>query len=55
MVELPEVLDVRLELLLDLLDCHLLPPVLAHEDGALGPGPQPLQLLDSLEWNLPVI
>ena len=55
MVQLPEMLDVCLIFLLDLLHGDLLCVVLAHKDGALGPRPKPLQILDGLEWNLPII
>ena len=55
MVQLPEMLDVGLELLLDLLDGDLLPVVLSRENGALGPRAEPLQVLDGLERNLPII
>ena len=55
MVQLPEMLDVGLELLLDFLDGDLLPVVLSHENGALGPRAEPLQVLDGLERNLPII
>ena len=55
MVQLPEMLDVGLELLLDFLDGDLLPVVLSHENGALGPRAQPAQVLDLLEGNFPVI
>ena len=55
MVEFSEVLDVSLIFLLDFLDCHLFPIVLAHEDSSLGTRAQPLQLLDGLKWYLPVI
>ena len=55
MVQLPEMFDVCLIFLLDFLHGDLLCVVLAHEDGALGPGPKPLQILDGLEWNLPII
>lgn len=54
-VELAQVPDVRLELLLHLLDGHLLGAEGAREHGALGPGPQPAQVLDLLEGDLPVI
>ena len=55
MVEFPQVYDVCLELLLHLLHGHLLPLVLPHEDGALGPGAEPLEVPDFLEWNLPAL
>ena len=54
-VELPEVLDVSLVFLLDLLDGHLLLAEGPGEHGALGPGAQPPEVLDLLEGNFPVI
>ena len=55
MVQFPEMDDVCLELLLHFLHGHLVPLVLPHEDGALGPRAKPLQVLDGFKWNLPVI
>ena len=55
MVQLPEMLDVCLVFLLDLLHGDLLSVVFAHEYRALGSGPKPLQILDGLKWNLPII
>lgn len=55
MVQLPEMLDVCLIFFLDLLHGDLLRVVLAHKYGALSPGPKPLQILNGLEWNLPII
>ena len=55
MVQLPKMPDVCLVFLLDLLHGDLLSVVFAHEDRALGPGPKPLQILDGLKWNLPII
>ena len=55
MVQLPEMLDVCLVFLLDLLHGDLLSVVFTHEYRALGSGPKPLQILDGLKWNLPII
>lgn len=53
MLELPQVLDVRLVLIPNFLDGHLLSPEFAQEDSSLCPTAQPLQLRDLLEWHLP--
>ena len=55
MVEFPQVFDVRLVLLLHLLHGEDLRLVSSHEDGALGPGAEPLEVSDFLEWNLPAL
>ena len=55
MVEFPQVFDVRLVLLLHLLHGEDLRLVSSHEDGALGPGAEPLEVPDFLEWNLPAL
>ena len=54
-VEFSEVVDVRVFLLLDLLDGHQLVFQLADEDGALSSGPEPLEIRDVLERDLPVV
>ena len=54
-VEFSEVVDVRVLLLLDLLDGHQLVVQLADEDGALSSGPEPLEIRDVLERDLPVV
>ena len=53
--ELPEVLDVGLVLLLDLLDGDLLLTEDPSEHGALGPGAEPAEVPDILEGDFPVI
>ena len=55
MVQLPEMLDVSLVLLLDLLDGDLLRAEGPGEHGALGPGAQPAEVLDLFKRDLPVI
>ena len=55
MVELSQVLDVSLELLLHFLHGEDLRLVGPHEDGPLGSGAEPFQVLDLLEGNLPGI
>ena len=52
-LEFAQVFDVRLLLLPDLLDGHLLGAELAQEHGPLRPTAQPLQLRDLLKRNLP--
>lgn len=52
-LELPQVLDVRLVLVPHFLDGHLLCAELAQEHGALSPAAQPLQLRDLLKGHLP--
>ena len=55
MVQFPQMDDVRLEFLLHFLHGHLLSLVFPHEDSALGPRAQPLQILDGFKWDLPVV
>ena len=55
MVELSQVFDVSLELLLHFLHGEDLGLVGPHEDGPLGTGAEPFQVLDLLEGNLPGI
>ena len=54
-VQLPEMLDVSLVLLLDLLDGDLLRAEGPGEHGALGPGAQPAEVLDLFKRDFPVI
>ena len=54
-VELPQVLDVDLVLLFDLLDGDSFPFVLANKNRSLGSRSQPFQVGNVLKRNLPVI
>jgi hypothetical protein len=54
-VELAEVLDVRLLEVPNFLDSHDVVPEFPLENCALGPGPQPLQIPNLLKRNLPFL
>lgn len=54
-LEFAQVLDVRLLLLPDLLDGHLLGVELPQENSALSPTAQPLKFRDLLKRDLPLV
>lgn len=54
-LQLPQVLDVRLILFSYFLDGHLLCPEFSQEDSSLGSTTQPLQLRDLLKRHFPGI
>lgn len=54
-LQLPQVLDVRLILFSYFLDGHLLCPEFSQEDSSLGSTTQPLQLRDLLKRHFPSI